>query len=110
STHYKPKKGEWTDLQLPLYRHLVKALEIDGDLELGYINLPKKLDDVKDAIAPWTAEELADADEIAREIIRSIRENVFWPPNENPGLMSEFAEICLETILGSDDDTEEESE
>lgn len=109
-THYLPQKGQWIDLQLPLYRHLVRALEIEGDLELGYINLPKKLDDVKDAIAPWTAEELADADENAREIIRSIRENVFWPPSDAPGLMSEFAEICLETILGSDDDTEEESE
>jgi ATP-dependent helicase/nuclease subunit B len=108
-SHYRPKKGEWIDLQLPLYRHLVRALGIGGELELGYINLPKKLEDVKDSIAFWTEEELADADEQARRIVRAIRENQFWPPGDDPGLMAEFAEICLESILGSDEDDEEDS-
>ena len=109
-THYRPKQDEWIDLQLPLYRHLVQALNLDGNLELGYINLPKKLDDVKDAIASWSEEELASADDQARQVIRDVRANRFWPPSDDPGLMSEFAEICLETILGSDESTEDELE
>jgi ATP-dependent helicase/DNAse subunit B len=105
-THYKPKKGEWIDLQLPLYRHLVKSLGIESDVGLAYINLPKKLDDMKHAEASWDASMLHSADEKAREIVRAIRDNVFWPPSDDGGLMSEFAEICLETMITEDADEE----
>lgn len=105
-THFKPRQQEWVDLQLPLYRHLVKSLGIDSEVGLAYINLPKKLDDVKHAKAGWDASMLLSADEKAREIVRSIRENIFWPPSDDGGLMSEFAEICLETMISEEDDEE----
>ena len=105
-THYKKKKGEWIDLQLPLYRHLVKSIGITADVGLAYINLPKKLDDVKHQQAKWDAGILASADEKAREIVRAIRENLFWPPSDDGGLMQEFAEICLETTVLEQDDEE----
>ncbi|MBD3672212.1 MAG: PD-(D/E)XK nuclease family protein [Planctomycetaceae bacterium] len=105
-THYRKQKGEWIDLQLPLYRHLVKSLGIQADVELAYINLPKKLDDVKHQPANWDADLLASADEKAREIVRAIRENIFWPPSDDGGLMQEFAEICLETTVLEPDDEE----
>jgi hypothetical protein len=105
-THYKPKKGEWIDLQLPLYRHLVKSLGIDSEVGLSYINLPKKLDDVKHARAEWDSSLLLSADDKAREIVRAIRENIFWPPSDDGGLMSEFAEICLETMIAEEGDEE----
>jgi len=105
-THYKKKKAEWIDLQLPLYRHLVKSLGIVSDVGLAYINLPKKLDDVKHQEAKWDEGMLASADEKAREIVRAIRENIFWPPSDDGGLMQEFAEICLETTVLEPDDEE----
>jgi len=102
-THYKKNKQEWVDLQLPLYRHLVKSLGIDSEVGLAYINLPKKLDDVKHQQASWDGELLESADETAREIVRAIRDNIFWPPSDDGGLMREFAEICLETTILEED-------
>ena len=40
---HRKKSGEWIDLQLPLYRHLVAGLGIEGPVELAYINLPKDI-------------------------------------------------------------------
>jgi len=102
-THYQKKKEEWIDLQLPLYRHLVKSLGINSEVGLAYINLPKKLDDVTHQQASWDAEMLESADESARQIVRAIRDNIFWPPSDDGGLMREFAEICLETTILEED-------
>lgn len=92
---------EWVDLQLPLYRHVVPRLvgpdgEIleslgalrgtptGGGLTLGrgagagvpfhlaYYNLPRKLETVGIALAEWTVEELEEADERAREVLRPL--------------------------------------
>lgn len=81
------KERRWVDLQLPLYRHLLPAIEDDGAplvpagamdrVRLGYLLLPRDLGAVDAAFAEWTAEELADADETAREIVRALRENRF---------------------------------
>jgi ATP-dependent helicase/nuclease subunit B len=50
--HYSEKKGEWRDLQLPLYVKLLPALGLPGkipdpgdELELVYFNLPPKRDE-----------------------------------------------------------------
>lgn len=107
-THYKPKKEEWVDLQLPLYRHLVKAKGIKDDVELAYINLPRKASDMKHQVAGFSADELLSADEAARNVVRNIRDNVFWPPSTAPGLMSEYAEICLDAIIGGGAEDAEE--
>ena len=40
---HRKKSGEWIDLQLPLYRHLVADLGIEGPVELAYIILPKDI-------------------------------------------------------------------
>lgn len=88
-------KDGWVDLQLPLYCHLAKAIEIDkADIRLGYILLPKDLTAVKDEIAKWTPAELATADEQAAEVIRRIRAGVFGPPATTVSF-DEFAAICL---------------
>ena len=76
---------------------------IDSEVGLAYINLPKKLDDVKHQQASWDGELLESADETAREIVRAIRDNIFWPPSDDGGLMREFAEICLETTILEED-------
>ncbi len=89
-------KGKWKDLQLPLYRHLIRVIEeIDGTVKLGYINLPKSAAETAFVWADFKDEELAQADEKAREIIRSIRNNVYWPPNyQNIPEWDPYGSIC----------------
>ncbi len=109
AAHYRPRQQRWIDLQLPLYRHLVRVLGIEGDVELAYINLPRKLSDVKHLVAAFSSELLQSADEAARQVVRDVRNNVFWPPSRDCGLMSEFDEICLQSLL-ADDHGEERSD
>jgi len=95
------KNGKWIDLQLPLYRHLVRAVGIDGVVRLGYILLPKGTADVGASIAKWTEADLTDADRVACEVIRGIREERFWPPKDPPPKYSEdFAPICMDGVFG----------
>jgi ATP-dependent helicase/nuclease subunit B len=88
--HRAGRKGSrrWVDLQLPLYRLLARALRSpDGGrlispaelerLELGYVALPRDRDRTGLLLAEWTREELAGAEEAAREAVRLLRENRF---------------------------------
>lgn len=102
-THWSPSKG-WVDLQLPLYRHLVTELEFhDPDFDnvgMGYILLPRDLKKIKFAPANWKPHQLEQADLKAFEVIRSLRKQVFWPPNPNPPRFSEdYAGICREMVF-----------
>lgn len=106
-THYRPRKKEWKDLQLPLYRHLIKEVEVvaGGDLKgltLGYIILPRRLEDIRFEVAEWNDELLDSADEVARSVIRCLRESIFWPPvPEPPEYSEEFAVICQDHVFGN---------
>lgn len=82
---------EWVDLQLPLYRHLIRGVVHEGaplvplpsdEVELGYINLPSELGDTGIALATeWSRTDLLEADELARDVVRFLRENRFeWEP------------------------------
>jgi ATP-dependent helicase/nuclease subunit B len=89
------RSGEWIDLQLPLYRHLVRAMGIEGRVRLGYVNLPKDVGAMELAEAEWTDDELASADRAAEEVIRKVRREEFWPPTQPPPhYFEEFAAIC----------------
>jgi hypothetical protein len=101
------QRGEWVDLQLPLYRHLYQCLTLPigdirtGGVQLGYITLPKDSAGVNARMADWSAEELESADEQARQVIRSLRAGTFWPPNETPpAFEDEFSAICQDQALG----------
>jgi len=92
-SHFSRRDG-WIDLQLPLYRHLVRALDIDIPVQLGYIPLAKNLD-VQPDIASWSEAELAEADEAAREVIRGIRRGDFVPTTDPPSAeYDDYAAIC----------------
>ena len=103
--HYKPRKQEWVDLQLPLYRHLVKEVAAVADADFnrvttGYVLMPKKLEDVGFDPANWQPEELHAADELARDIIRKIRMSQYWPPVEKPPKFSDaYAAICQDNAF-----------
>jgi ATP-dependent helicase/DNAse subunit B len=87
--------GAWVDLQLPLYRHLVRAMGIEGRVRLGYVNLPKDVSAVGLVEAEWDEAELESADRTAEDVIRKVRQEKFWPPVQPPpDYFEEFAAIC----------------
>ncbi|MEN6406665.1 MAG: PD-(D/E)XK nuclease family protein [Thermoguttaceae bacterium] len=91
------RNGQWIDLQLPLYRHLVRWLEIVEPVELAYVVLPKNTAATGLLPSDWTAADLDDADRTAAEVVRGVRAERFWPPaKEPPGFSEDFAPICLD--------------
>ncbi|MEX2467684.1 MAG: PD-(D/E)XK nuclease family protein [Gemmatimonadota bacterium] len=101
----------WVDLQLPLYRWLLKgildesgtrivgeAAVAQGRVKLGYVSLPKETRDTRFELAEWSDEDLADAEEVARDAIALVREAkfVFDPAVTKP---SWFGSDPLEPLL-----------
>lgn len=83
------KRGEWTKLQLPLYKILLQEAGILGEVEedqvrVGYITLGKYPRDVMGRLALWTADDIKEARGVACEVVRQIEANVFWPPSQLP--------------------------
>jgi ATP-dependent helicase/nuclease subunit B len=111
-----PKDGEtvWRDLQLPLYHYLARRNGIVGNIELAYIVLPKKADDVAVRIADWRPEHLEAAVNTARTIVRDIRAGRFVMKPEFARPLDPFARICQTFAFGdegeimADPDSEEE--
>jgi ATP-dependent helicase/nuclease subunit B len=115
------KKDAWIDLQLPLYRHLVRAAALDREsaepIELGYLNLPKKPAETGVSLATWDKETLEDADKTAVAVICNLRkecDKAFWPPKvPAPKYSDDFAAICLDRVMsgpGLEDEDEGGSE
>lgn len=100
STHRT--KGEWVDLQLPLYRLLVRSLGLNEHVQLGYIHLPGDLAAIGASIADWSHEDLASADETAREVAASIIDlkiDRIAPAKERR--YTEFSRVCQDTVIES---------
>ncbi|MFO8173640.1 MAG: PD-(D/E)XK nuclease family protein [Longimicrobiales bacterium] len=102
-------RSGWKDLQLPLYRHLLRHL--DGlDLpdstsgageavhHLAYLPLARKEEAFSPAFATWTPEDLADADETAREVIRRLRRD--REVRFQGGTTRSLARGAMATLLG----------
>jgi RecB family exonuclease len=99
---------EWIDLQLPLYRHLVRSAQLaarvppDAAIELGYVVLPLDLKCVGLLLADWDDALLLSADLKAEEIIRAIRAGAFWPPKmPAPDFFDDVAVICQDRRMGA---------
>lgn len=96
----RQKNGTWLDLQLPLYRHLVRSIGVERSPLLGYVTLPKDIAKVRFEVASWTEEELQDADELAWDIVRSIRAGRFeLDVDRKPSPYDSFARICQVGVL-----------
>ena len=74
------KSAGWKQLQLPLYRHMVASIGIGPQASVGYINLPRASDRVEFVTAEFSDDIRLNALDAAREIIRQIRSDRFWPP------------------------------
>lgn len=78
------RSGAWIDLQLPLYRHMARAavagdtsatLRDDTDeaqVQLAYFNLCADATHVGLDPAGWTPDDLVQADDVARSVLRGI--------------------------------------
>lgn len=99
--HTHLEQGQWVDLQLPLYRHIAKTFEVDGNVQLGYILVPKATKDIKESIAPWNDEQVDEALEVARACARKIVDLDFWEPTHPapPFVGKEFAAICQDHVF-----------
>lgn len=95
------EKGEWVDLQLPLYQHIAKTFEVDGNVQLGYILIPKDLKEVGESIAPWQPSEIEEAINVAKKCAKNIVELKFWEPTHPapPYIGQEFAPICQDNVF-----------
>ena len=76
------KEKRWVDLQLPVYKILLCARsDIQGQIELGYFNLPKATSDT--GVVIWddfNDDLLESARNCAESIARDIQNRRFWPP------------------------------
>ena len=92
--------SEWVDLQLPLYRHIARSLEIEGPMRFGYITLSRDSRQTGEKIATWTEDALEQADQVAGEVISKIRQEIFWPPSEDlKFIQEEFEAICMDQVF-----------
>jgi ATP-dependent helicase/nuclease subunit B len=101
-------QDEWIDLQLPLYRRLIRGVSLDksvaadATIDLGYILLPVDLKSVGLKLADWDAALLLSADLKAEEIVRCLREERFWPPTSPPpDFFDDVAVICQDRRMGA---------
>ena len=76
------KEKRWIDLQMPLYIILLQDKdEFRAQIELGYFNLPKAVNDT--GVTLWEGfddELLGSARACAEGVLRDIRNRRFWPP------------------------------
>lgn len=97
--HYR--KGEWVDLQLPLYRLLIEPLELKGSIWLGYVNLPGDLKYLGESMANWSEEQLQSAWQTAREIAAQILDLEFTAIRSTTGTMNDdYSRVCQDTVVG----------
>ena len=105
------RAGEWVDLQLPLYRHLLGELPgIDAAavVDVGYFNVPARVEETGIRTPTWNEADYAAADETAREVVRRVRAGIFWPANDAATrAFPEFDAICQTAAIVEDEGEEE---
>jgi len=105
-THRRGRKEkEWIDLQLPLYAMLATPIVGRATPKLGYVVVPSDPPADPFRIAPWTPQEIEEAWDKARDIVRAIRKGMFAPvgrPNPHNPILG--ALVRAERTIGDDDD------
>ena len=105
SKHFASRKHEWKDLQLPLYRYLVREVDaIAGanldDLIVGFVLLHENAKEIRFCPAEKLLDMQESADDKFREIVRGLRNVNFWPPVYPPPEYSDdYAAICQDNVF-----------
>lgn len=114
--HYKKSTDEWIDLQLPLYRHMLTALDIHADrdlVQLGYFNIGEREADVRVNIAEFTPQLFASADQATENVVRGVREGRFTANPDAATSFDDYAVICqtgsIEHLFADQEDALEET-
>ena len=79
----RPVEKAWTDLQLPLYRHLAKKIwpeHARPKIDVGYILLPGDPDDTQIALLSLDEAAQESAIRCATAVADRVARGVFWPP------------------------------
>lgn len=93
-------KDEWVDLQLPLYRLLVRSLKIEKKVHLGYIQLPGDLHKVGIAMAEWSDAELQEAEQLARTVAADIIDlKIDRVATLNYQRTSDVGRVCQDSVI-----------
>ncbi len=92
----RPGSG-WKDLQLPLYAWGARKIGLQGDLQVGFVLLGRELSQSHLQLAEWDQATFDEGLEVARQVVRKIRQKVFWPPSEPPSYRDEMARILVGT-------------
>ncbi len=94
----KGKTQRWTDLQVPLY-HLALSERFPGEsVTAGYATLGRTAEDVRIDLWDGLGEALLDsARNCAAGVIESIRQGIFWPPNDRMPAWDEFRDLLSPT-------------
>ena len=98
---HRDSKGNWLDLQLPLYRTIARQRGLEPEpFKLGYIALPKDVSLIDAYFAEWTDEELDEAEKVASEIVGKVLDEQFWPMTEpSHPYRRDFSAICQDHVL-----------
>jgi ATP-dependent helicase/nuclease subunit B len=109
-THRVGRLGErqWVDLQLPLYRWLMPHLiDSDGEIlfpgvageriDVGYINLPRALDDVGAVCAGWNLDEHSEAMTVTEQVVRNLRTGEI---SFDPAIGPAWPDSAMDALLG----------
>jgi hypothetical protein len=91
--------GAWIDLQLPLYEILAREILQGRTPELGYVRISDTPTMPLLAIAGWSAGEIAEAHEVAREVVRKIRAGAFDEKGDDPPGDGVFGNIFGTEVL-----------
>ncbi len=97
TVHWNEKAG-WKDLQLPLYRHIAARLNVQGDVEVGYITLPKQARGVAFVKAEFSDAQLLEADALAHATAAKIKRGEFWPEQLEAVQYDDYARICMSDV------------
>lgn len=102
------RKGDWIDLQLPLYRHLARSVLGDETTPtLAYLNLAADGEATLEEAA-WDEAELRGADEKAREVIARVHAGEFGEAGTMPPTSRTLGALAGLGHLGSLEEDEED--
>tara|TARA_B100000686_G_scaffold263617_1_gene277396 strand:- start:139 stop:426 length:288 start_codon:yes stop_codon:yes gene_type:complete len=83
-----------------MYRHLCQDITKDHPVKLGYITLGNDLSSIRSHFASWDKATLSEADRVAVDVIKAIRNGEFsWLKENIPLKFDAYAELLGRTAF-----------